>query len=150
MLEIIEDERGFLSLFDSLLAVFLLFIVFIAFNMVMEIEVPSLSEENSDFKTSQDLMEILSSKATDRDYSTLEIISYTLDYNNNSLASQREVTGILDEFFSIYLSSGSYSFAETSQLGGKVLSSRGNVMDGDEVTVAVRHYGNYSYKLYVS
>ncbi len=150
MLEIVKDERGFLSLFDSLLALFLVFVVFIAFNMVMEIEVPSLSEENKDFKTSQDLMEILSSKATDRDYSTLEIISYTLDYNNNSLASQREVTGILDEFFSIYLSSGSYSFAETSQLGGKVLSSRGNVMDGDEVTVAIRHYGNYSYKLYVS
>lgn len=150
MLEIVKDERGFLSLFDSLLALFLVFVVFIAFNMVMEIEVPSLSEENKDFKTSQDLMEILSSKATDRDYSTLEIISYALDYNNNSLASQREVTGILDEFFSIYLSSGSYSFAETSQLGGKVLSSRGNVMDGDEVTVAIRHYGNYSYKLYVS
>ena len=150
MLEIVKDERGFLSLFDSLLALFLVFVVFIAFNMVMEIEVPSLSEENKDFKTSQDLMEILSSKATDRDYSTLEIISYTLDYNNNSLALQREVTGILDEFFSIYLSSGSYSFAETSQLGGKVLSSRGNVMDGDEVTVAIRHYGNYSYKLYVS
>ena len=150
MLEIVKDERGFLSLFDSLLALFLVFVVFIAFNMVMEIEVPSLSEENNDFKTSQDLMEILSSKATDRDYSTLEIISYTLDYNNNSLASQREVTGILDEFFSIYLSSGSYSFAETSQLGGKVLSSRGNVMDGDDVTVAIRHYGNYSYKLYVS
>ena len=93
MLEIIKDERGFLSLFDSLLAVFLLFIVFIAFNMVMEIEVPSLSEENSDFKTSQDLMDILSSKATDRDHSTLETISYILDYNNNSLSSQREVTG---------------------------------------------------------
>ena len=136
-------------MFDSLLAVFLLFIVFIAFNMVMEIEVPSLSEENSDFKTSQDLMDILSSKATDRDHSTLETISYILDYNNNSLSSQRKVTGILDEFFSIYLSSGSYSFAETSQLGGKVLSSRGNVMGGDEVTVAIRHHGNYSYKLYV-
>ena len=142
MLEIIKDERGFLSLFDSLLAVFLLFMVFIAFNMAMEIEVPSLSEENSDFKTSQDLMEILSSKATDRDHSTLEIISYTLDYNNNSLSSQREVTRILDEFFSIYFT--------RSQLGGKVLSSRGNVMDGDEVTVAIRHHGNYSYKLYVS
>ena len=137
-------------MFDSLLAVFLLFMVFIAFNMAMEIEVPSLSEENSDFKTSQDLMEILSSKATDRDHSTLEIISYTLDYNNNSLSSQREVTRILDEFFSIYFTRGNYSFAETSQLGGKVLSSRGNVMDGDEVTVAIRHYGNYSYKLYVS
>ena len=150
MLEIIKDERGFLSLFDSLLAVFLLFMVFIAFNMAMEIEVPSLSEENSDFKTSQDLMEILSSKATDRDHSTLEIISYTLEYNNNSLSSQREVTRILDEFFSIYFTRGNYSFAETSQLGGKVLSSRGNVMDGDEVTVAIRHHGNYSYKLYVS
>ena len=149
MLEIIKDERGFLSLFDSLLAVFLLFIVFIAFNMVMEIEVPSLSEENSDFKTSQDLMDILSSKATDRDHSTLETISYILDYNNNSLSSQREVTKILDEFFSIYMPRGNY-FAETSQLGGKVLSSRGNVMDGDEVTVAIRHHGNYSYKLYVS
>ena len=145
MLEIIKDERGFLSLFDSLLAVFLLFIVFIAFNMVMEIEVPSLSEENSDFKTSQDLMDILSSKATDRDHSTLETISYILDYNNNSLSSQREVTKILDEFFSIYMPRGNYS-----QLGGKVLSSRGNVMDGDEVTVAIRHHGNYSYKLYVS
>ena len=95
-------------------------------------------------------MDILSSKATDRDHSTLETISYILDYNNNSLSSQRKVTGILDEFFSIYLSSGSYSFAETSQLGGKVLSSRGNVMGGDEVTVAIRHHGNYSYKLYVS
>ena len=144
MLEIIKDERGFLSLFDSLLVVFLLFIVFIAFNMVMEIEVPSLSEENSDFKTSQDLMDILSSKATDRDHSTLETISYILDYNNNSLSSQREVTKILDEFFSIYMPRGN------SQLGGKVLSSRGNVMDGDEVTVAIRHHGNYSYKLYVS
>ena len=118
--------------------------------MVMEIEVPSLSEENSDFKTSQDLMDILSSKATDRDHSTLETISYILDYNNNSLSSQREVTKILDEFFSIYMPRGNYSFAETSQLGGKVLSSRGNVMDGDEVTVAIRHHGNYSYKLYVS
>ena len=80
----------------------------------------------------------------------MEIISYTLDYNNNSLSSQREVTRILDEFFSIYFTRGNYSFAETSQLGGKVLSSRGNVMDGDEVTVAIRHHGNYSYKLYVS
>ena len=114
MLEIIKDERGFLSLFDSLLAVFLLFMVFIAFNMAMEIEVPSLSEENSDFKTSQDLMEILSSKATDRDHSTLEIISYTLDYNNNSLSSQREVTRILDEFFSVNWEARFYQAGEMS------------------------------------
>ena len=150
MIGIIKDERGFLSLFDSLLALFLVFVVFIAFNMVMEIEVPSLSEESNDFKTSQDVMEVMSSKATDRDHSTLERISYILDYNNNSLNSQREVTEMLDEFFSIYLPHGSYSFAETNQLGGKVLSSRGDVMSGDKVTVAIRNYGNYSYKLYIS
>lgn len=150
MLEIIKDEKGFLSLFDSLLAVFLLFMVFISFNLIMEIEIPSLSQENNDFKTSQDLMELLSSKATNRDHSTLERISFILDYNNNSLASQREAGEILDEFFSVYLKNGSYSFRETNQLGGKVLSKRGDVMGADKVTVAVRNYGNYSYKLYFS
>ncbi|MBR4396368.1 MAG: hypothetical protein IKS93_00770, partial [Methanobrevibacter sp.] len=68
MLNLINDNKGFVSLADALLSIFVLFMVLIAFNMMIDIEIPSLSEENNDFKTSQDIMEIMSSKVDGRDY----------------------------------------------------------------------------------
>ena len=86
MRNLIKDNKGFVSLADALLSIFILFMVFIAFNMMIDIDLPSLSEENNDFKTSQDIMEIMSSKIDGRDFTLIERISFILSSNNNSIA----------------------------------------------------------------
>ena len=153
MFNLIEDNNGFVSLIDALLSIFILFLVLIAFNMMIDIDIPSLSEENNDFKTGQDIMEIMSSKVDGRDYTLIERISYILSSNNNSIGSKRKVKALLDDFFSIYLGNDNqyhhYAFAETSQLNGEILSSNGDYESAETVNVASRNYGNYSYKLYL-
>lgn len=153
MFNLIEDNNGFVSLIDALLSIFILFMVLIAFNMMIDIDIPSLSEENNDFKTGQDIMEIMSSKVDGRDHTLIERISYILSSNNNSISSKRKVKALLDDFFSIYLGNDNqyhhYAFAETSQLNGEILSSNGDYESAKTVNVASRNYGNYSYKLYL-
>ena len=150
MFNLIIDNKGFVSLADAMLSIFILLMVLVAFNMVVDIEIPSLSEESNDFKSSQDIMEIMSSKVDGRDYTVLERITYILSENNNSIASKREVKAILDEFFMVYFDDKyNYSFVETNQLNGDILSSNGDYSSSDRVNVAIRNYGNYSYKLYV-
>ena len=150
MFNLIIDNKGFVSLADAMLSIFILLMVLVAFNMVVDIEIPSLSEESNDFKSSQDIMEIMSSKVDGRDYTVLERITYILSENNNSIASRREVKVILDEFFMVYFDDRyHYSFVETNQLNGEILSSNGDYSSSDRVNVAIRNYGNYSYKLYV-
>ena len=150
MFNLIKDNKGFVSLADAMLSIFILLMVLMAFNMMSDIEVPSLSEESNDFKTSQDIMEIMSSKVDGRDYSLIERISFIFSLNNNSISSKREVKSLLDGFFSVYLDDGQhYAFVETNQLDGEVLSSNGDHISADSVNVAIRGYGNYSYKLYI-
>ena len=150
MFNLIKDNKGFISLIDALLSIFILIMVLIAFNMIIDIDVPSLVEENHDFKTSQDIMETMSSKIDGRDHSLIERISFILSSNNNSIASKREVRSLLDDFFSVYLDDDShYAFVETNHLNGEVLSSNGDYESSDRVNVAIRNYGNYSYKLYL-
>ena len=150
MFNLIIDNKGFVSLADAMLSIFILLMVLVAFNMVVDIEIPSLSEESNDFKSSQDIMEIMSSKVDGRDYTVLERITYILAENNNSIASRREVKAILDEFFIVYFDDRyHYSFVETNQLNGDILSSNGDYSSSERVNVAIRNYGNYSYKLYI-
>jgi hypothetical protein len=150
MFNLIIDNKGFVSLADAMLSIFILLMVLVAFNMVVDIEIPSLSEESNDFKSSQDIMEIMSSKVDGRDYTVLERITYILAENNNSIASRREVKAILDEFFMVYFDDRyHYSFVETNQLNGGILSSNGDYSSSERVNVAIRNYGNYSYKLYI-
>ena len=150
MFNLIKDNKGFISLIDALLSIFILLLVLIAFNMVVDIDLPSLSEENNAFKTSQDIMEIMSSKVDGRDHSLIERISFILSNNNDSISSKREVKALLDDFFSSYLDDGHhYAFVETNHLNGEVLSSNGDYESSGKVNVAIRNYGNYSYKLYL-
>ena len=150
MFNLIKDNKGFVSLADAMLSIFVLLMVLMAFNMMIDIEVPSLSEESNDFKTSQDIMEIMSSKVDGRDYTVLERITYILSENNNSIASKRKVKAILDEFFMVYFDDRyHYSFVESNQLNGDVLSSNGDYSSSERVNVAIRNYGHYSYTLYL-
>ncbi len=150
MIDLIKDNREFVSLIDMMLSIFILLMVLMAFNMVADIEIPSLSEESNDFKTSQDIMEIMSSKIDGRDYSLIERISFILSSNNDSASSKREVKSVLDDFFSQYLDDDyNYAFVETNHLNGEALSSNGDYESSERVNVAIRNYGNYSYKLYL-
>lgn len=150
MFNFIKDNKGFISLIDALLSIFILIMVLIAFNMIIDIDVPSLSEENHDFKTSQDIMEIMSSKIDGGDHCLIERISFILSSNNDSTSSKREVKSLLDDFFSSYLDTDyHYAFVETNHLNGEVLSSNGDYESSQRVNVAIRNYGNYSYKLYL-
>ena len=153
MINLIKDDKGFVSLIDALFAVLVLFMILMTFNMLIDMDIPSLSQENNDFKTGQDIMEIMSSKVDGRDYALLEKISYVLSEDNNSVASKRKVKSILDDFFSDYLENDNhkynYAFLETNQLNGEVLSSNGDYADADRVIVVGRNFGNYSYKLYL-
>ena len=150
MFNLIIDNKGFVSLADAMLSIFVLLMVLMTFNMMIDIEIPSLSEESNDFKSSQDIMEIMSSKVDGRDYTVLERITYILSENNNSITSKREVKAILDEFFMVYFDDRyHYSFVETNQLNGGILSSNGDYSSSERVNVAIRNYGNYSYKLYI-
>lgn len=152
MFDLMQDNKGFLSLMDTLLSIFILFMILIAFNMIVDIEIPSLSEESNGFKTSQDLMDIMSSNVDARDHSILERISFILSTNNNSASSRREAKKILDDFFASYFENCNfyhYSFVESNQLNGEILSSNGDYSSAEKVNVAIRNYGNYSYKLYI-
>ena len=153
MFYLIKDNKGFVSIIDALLSIFILLMVLIAFNMMIDMDVPSLSEDINDFKTSQDIMEIMSSKVDGRDYTLIERISYILSKNNNSISSKRKAKELLDDFFNVYLEENfqdyHYVFTETNQLNGEVLSSNGDFANADRVNVAIRNYGNYSYKLYL-
>ena len=97
MFNLIKDNNGFISLMDALLSIFILLMVLIAFNMMIDLDVSSLSEKNGDFKTRQDIMDVMSSKVDGRDYTLIERISYILDENNNSIESKREAKALLDE-----------------------------------------------------
>jgi hypothetical protein len=150
MFNLIKDNNGFISLMDALLSIFILLMVLIAFNMMIDLDVSSLSEKNDDFKTSQDIMDVMSSKVDGRDYTLIERISYILDENNNFIESKREAKALLDDFFSSHLNQKyHYSFVETNQLNGEVLSSNGDFTGAERVNVAIRNYENYSYKLYL-
>ena len=152
MIDLIKDNRGFASLIDMLLSIFILLMVLMAFNLVADIEIPSLSEMSNDFKTSQDIMEIMSSKIDARDHSILEKVTFILDKNNNSASSKREVKALLDDYFASHLNGNQnqhYAFAETNQLDGEVLSFNGDYASAENLDVAGRSYGNYSYKLYL-
>lgn len=150
MFNLIKDNNGFISLMDALLSIFILLMVLIAFNMMIDLDVSSLSEKNGDFKTSQDIMDVMSSKVDGRDYTLIERISYILDENNNSIESKREAKALLDDFFTSHLNQKyHYSFVETNQLNGEVLSSNGDFTGAERVNVAIRNYENYSYKLYL-
>lgn len=149
------DNKGFLSMMDGILAVFLLVLVLISFNMIMDMEVPSLREENNQFNAAQDIMESMSSKIDAKDYSILEKVSFTLSSENNSISSQRKAKTLVSDYFeNIIESKGNYKdykyvLLETNQLDNAELYSTGDYSSASEVSVAIRNCGNYSYKLYL-
>lgn len=144
-----EDKSGFLSLVDSLFAILLLLIAIFSFNLVVDMEIPSLTEESYDSKISQDTFELMAMNINGNDYSTLDSIVYILKTNNNSKPSIKTVASVSEDFFNSHILNKHYYFIETNQLNSKVLSKNGDLSLASNVSVAIRNYGDYSFKLYV-
>lgn len=141
-----KDEKGYFYIIDAFLAIVILIIAISMVNTVISNLNPTYSDDSKDFNLAQDTMEILSRKINLTDRIFIEDISKILEENHNSKRSVKEVSKLCSEKFK-KLGIKNYQFRENNVLGGKVLASSGTI--GEDVSIASRSYGDYSYTLYV-
>ena len=140
------DNKGSFYIFDAILAVFLLLTVFLVVNSAISIPTHDYSYESKDIRVAQDVMELLSGKVDFNDNTFLGEISTILDEGEHSEESIREVSEISKRKLDSY-NLKNYRFTESNVLGGEVLASSGDYKKADDVDVASRTYGDYSYSL---
>lgn len=142
------DNKGSLYIMDAFLAIFLLLIVLLIVNAAISMPTADYSYESRDIRTAQDVMELLSGKVDFGDMSFIEKISTILKDGKNSKKAVREVSGISKEKLDSY-NIKNYRFSESNVLKGKVLASSGDYAKANDINVATRTYGDYSYTLSV-
>jgi hypothetical protein len=142
------DNKGSLYIMDAVLAIFLLLIVFLVVNTAISMPTADYSYESKDIRTAQDVMELLSGKIDFNDNTFIAKISAILEDGKNSKESISEVSKISKEKLDSYKIKN-YRFSESNVLKGKVLASSGDYAKADNVNVATRTYGDYSYTLSV-
>lgn len=142
------DNKGSFYIIDAILAIFLLLIVFLVVNAAISMPTADYSYESKNIRTAQDVMELLSGKIDFSDQTFLGKISNILEDGENSKESVREVSEISKSRLDSYKLEN-YQFSESNVLKGKVLASKGDYEKADDVDVASRTYGEYSYTLSV-
>lgn len=142
------DNKGSIYIIDAIFAIFLLLLVFLVVNTAITIPTTDYSYESKDIRQAQDTMELLSGKIDFDDRTFLGKISKILEDNKNSKQSIRQVSKISKDKLNSY-NLINYRFCENNILKGQVLASSGNYDKANEVNVATRSYGDYSYTLYV-
>ncbi|WP_295722834.1 hypothetical protein [uncultured Methanobrevibacter sp.] len=141
--KLIKETNGFYSIIDGMIAILLIFIAFLAFNSMINLDIVNdNSQVLSDYRTSEDLMEILSA---DSDDATLNQIYYILKSNNNSYESKAQVTTILSSFFDKTIPDKNYVFKVNNQ----IIASRGNLENFENYNSAKRTVGDYTFSLLV-
>jgi len=142
------DNNGSFYIMDAILAIFLLLIVSLIVNTAITMPTNDYSYESKDIRTAQDTMELLSGKIDFNDKTFLAKISKILEDNKNSKQSIRQVSEISKDKLNSYKLKN-YMLTENNILKGKVLASKGDYNKANNVDVATRTYGDYSYTLYV-
>ena len=142
------DNKGNLYIFDAILAIILVLMVFLIVNSTLTLESPEYFYESHDIKSAQDIMELLSGKIDFGDVSFLSKISHKLEDGQNSKKSVQEVSAISKDKLKSY-NLNHYQFSEENVLDGKVLAVSGDLNNAQNVSVASRNYGQYSYSLKV-
>ena len=142
------DNKGSFYIMDAILAVVLLLVVFLVVNTAITMPTHDYSYETRDIKDAQDIMELLSGKIDFNDNTFLEVISNILKDGKNSKQSVSEVCEISKEKLNSY-NLKNYMLTENNVLKGEVLASKGDYNHADNVDVATRSYGDYSYTLSV-
>ena len=142
------DNKGSFYIMDAILAIFLLLIVFLVINTAITLPTSDYSYESKEIRTAQDTMELLSGKIDFNDNTFLAEISNILKEGKNSKESIRQVSEISKDKLNSYKLKN-YMLTENNILKGKVLASKGDYNKANDVDVATRTYGDYSYTLYV-
>ena len=142
------DSKGSFYIFDAILAVFLLLVVFLVVNAAISIPTADYTYQTKDIRTAQDVMELLSGKIDFTDTTFIAKISTVLEEGKNSKQSIREVSEISKYKLDSY-NLKNYRFEENNVLKGKVLASSGDYNKATDVNVATRSYGDYSFTLSV-
>ena len=140
------DNKGSFYIFDAIIAVVLILLVFLVVNATISLPTSDYSYESKDIRTAQDVMELLSGKVDFDDRTFLEEISSILEDGENSKESIGEVSEISKRKLDSY-GLKNYRFTENDVLDGEVLASSGDYKKADNVDVASRTYGDYSYSL---
>ena len=141
--QLYRENTGFYTITDGIIALSLIFIAFFAFNSMINIDIVNNNYQVlNDYKTSQDLMEILS---TNTDEVSLNQIYYILKSNNNSIESTNQVSLILNSFFDKNIPDKNYVF----KVNNEILASKGNLEDKDNYNSAKRRLGDYTFTLIV-
>lgn len=143
-----KDEKGYLYIFDAILVITLILIAVLMVNTVISMNSPNYSETVKDFKTAQDIMEVLSGKVNTSDRTFFGDISAILIDGENSKESIRNVSVISKNKFDSF-KLDNYRFVEGNVLNGKVLAGKGDYNHAYNVSVASRSYGDYFYTLSV-
>jgi len=142
------DSKGSFFIIDAILAIVLILIVFFIVNSAISIPTPEYSYQTKDSRDVQDIMELLSGKVDFTDQTFLGEISNILKENKNSKQSIREVSKISKDKLDSY-NLDNYQFSENNVLKGEVLASSGDYNKAQNVSVATRNYGDYSFTLSV-
>lgn len=142
------DSKGSFFIIDAILAIVLILIVFFIVNSAISIPTPEYSYQTKDNRDVQDIMELLSGKVDFTDQTFLGEISNILKENKNSKQSIREVSKISKDKLDSY-NLDNYQFSENNVLKGEVLASSGDYKKAQNVSVATRNYGDYSFTLSV-
>lgn len=142
------DSKGSFFIIDAILAIVLILIVFFIVNSAISIPTPEYSYQTKDNRDVQDIMEVLSGKVDFTDQTFLGEISNILKENKNSKQSIREVSKISKDKLDSY-NLDNYQFSENNVLKGEVLASSGDYKKAQNVSVATRNYGDYSFTLSV-
>ena len=140
------DNKGSFYIFDAIIAVVLILLVFLVVNTTISLPTSDYSYESKDIRTAQDVMELLSGKVDFDDRTFLEEISAILEDGENSKESIGEASEISKRKLDSY-NIKNYRFTENDVLDGEVLASSGDYKKADNVDVASRTYGDYSYSL---
>lgn len=142
------DNKGSFYIFDAILAIILLLIVFSVVNIAVTIPAYDYSYETKDIRTAQDIMELLSGKIDYDDSSFIGEISAILEEGKNSKESVREVSEVSEDKLNSF-NIENYKFCESNVLKDKTLALKGDYSNAKSLSVATRTYGDYSYTLYV-
>jgi len=142
------DSKGFIFTFDAVLALIPILILFTAV-----INMGNNDLVSGELRLSQDAQDSLETMAQYKNsadgVTILQKITETLRINNNNPAGIATAGTIAGEFLNKTLVGLKYNLTEVSQLDGITIASNANMEDATNVNVAIRSYGNYTFKLYI-
>lgn len=144
----IKDIKGFLSLFDGIIAILLLFLALFAFNSLIYFESPSYDRTLPDSKLANDAIELMATEKGD-DYSVLYSIVLILENNNNTLdyTTRSYISTIAGDFLNKIVPDKNYMLVENNILNGEIILSKGYMDDNANISSSTRNIGEYSFTL---